>query len=551
MSSRRTTPRDAPSERKKVGISFAFDIAAWNAAMARETPPAAARPVSVGAPGDYDPSQGGGGLQGFFPSMLLDSDRFERYFVAIESAIEEFKRNEGRAPIVLDVGCGTGVLTACALVAGAEKVFAVDVDEKHIDNLLGRFAKFPRYLRKLECILANADEIGLPSGLKKEGYDMIVSEMLGTFSNSESARKYLQKYAEGMKVHPSENVYMIPQKVVQTFRKLDMKGKHQGQAHFPRLNYTYFPTNLTNCLFEEEHMAYHERAREIIVRTDNFMGRTPMTTHIEHGELKAGWHIAEWKAQLWGEKITLENTLRWYQGYDGDKHSKYARAQAWGLMVVVVKKKEVAEFGEALYKRYAEVRRGLDKYLQKKGNYDQDHETKPMLFHGEEKLQPCDIVEFELMENHSKQVMNDSGYMRHYETLHNTIPSLPNGGQMPGPPGQFHYFELSLHPKTLQVGALQKSCGQEPEFPLELIYNCTLHDIVEKIKEASGKPGTNGWILTLPHLACLPLVATPEDQLPKHLSTNTTLLAMADPAKNLLTNEVLTVGAALRLQNSN
>ena len=83
-------------------------------------------PKSIDA--DYDPSVGkSSSLQSYFSDMLMDSDRNARYFEAIKACIDEFIRIERRAPVVLDAGCGTGWLSACALVAGAERVIAVDV----------------------------------------------------------------------------------------------------------------------------------------------------------------------------------------------------------------------------------------------------------------------------------------------------------------------------------------------------------------------------------------------------------------------------------------
>ena len=57
---------------------------------------------------DYNPTAGGDGLQSYFTSMLVDSDRNRMCSLAIQKAIAAFITTEGRRPTVLDAGCGTG-----------------------------------------------------------------------------------------------------------------------------------------------------------------------------------------------------------------------------------------------------------------------------------------------------------------------------------------------------------------------------------------------------------------------------------------------------------
>ena len=65
--------------------------------------------------------------------MLHDADRNRSYEVAIRECIEEFIETEGYAPTVLDVGCGTGMLTAIALGTSAARVIALDVNETMVE----------------------------------------------------------------------------------------------------------------------------------------------------------------------------------------------------------------------------------------------------------------------------------------------------------------------------------------------------------------------------------------------------------------------------------
>ena len=80
------------------------------------------------------------GFATYFLAMLADEDRNVKYAEAIKQCIAQFRKQQGRAPLVLDLGCGTGLLTRLALMHGAAKgrrsghephdVFASDLPPK-------------------------------------------------------------------------------------------------------------------------------------------------------------------------------------------------------------------------------------------------------------------------------------------------------------------------------------------------------------------------------------------------------------------------------------
>jgi hypothetical protein len=59
-------------------------------------------------------------------SMLRDTFRNAAYEAAITARVTDFRRRTGRAPVVLDVGAGTGLLSMMAHRAGAAHVYAVE-----------------------------------------------------------------------------------------------------------------------------------------------------------------------------------------------------------------------------------------------------------------------------------------------------------------------------------------------------------------------------------------------------------------------------------------
>ena len=290
----------------------------------------------VGAPGDgaYDPSRGGDVLQAYFADMVLDSDRNAMYARAILAAVREFVRTEGRAPRVLDAGCGFGVLTLFALSAGAEHVISVDVNQEHVALLHERLpARFAGKYTPVHIDLKRPNPFKAATLDPALRFDMLISEILGTFANSENEFKYLSEYATHMTTHASGKVYCVPHRVIQTFRKIALPardGSHISQLMENDFELQYMPTEHVGLLYEWMEPQYLEEA--VAVRTDLF-DRRPFQCVLPHRvQFATGWYVAEWKAVLWTD-VTLHNTWEWAYTHTADLHSKHARARAWGLML--------------------------------------------------------------------------------------------------------------------------------------------------------------------------------------------------------------------------
>jgi len=128
--------------------------------------------------------------------MIKDKTRCNAYRDAILQNKVDFEDK-----VVLDLGCGTGILSIFCVQAGAKKVYAVDASD--IANVARQIVELNGHSDKIEVIKGKMEEINLP-----EKVDVIVSEWMGLFLLFESMlesviyarNKWLK---EGGKLYPS------------------------------------------------------------------------------------------------------------------------------------------------------------------------------------------------------------------------------------------------------------------------------------------------------------------------------------------------------------
>lgn len=135
--------------------------------------------------------------------LLKDKIRMEAYKKAIEHTVKE-------GDVVVDIGCGLGILSFLAIKAGAKHVHAIDVDPATL-NLAKTIAKMNGFDKKITF------HKGFSSRLKlKEPADVIVSELFGNLGFNENclpvlidARQRLLK-KDGKMIPFTLNLAMAP-----------------------------------------------------------------------------------------------------------------------------------------------------------------------------------------------------------------------------------------------------------------------------------------------------------------------------------------------------
>jgi SAM-dependent methyltransferase len=449
-------------------------------------------------------------MQEYFKDMLLDSDRNAQYASAIHMAIQTFTEEEGRSPVVLDAGTGTGFLTACAIRSGAHHVVAVDVLQEHVDKLPHRIRPFQDRVTALHR----------RRYLKRPvQYDILVSELLGTFSNSESAFKHLSEYVPHMR--KSQRVYIIPQQVTQTVRRCSIP--HPFSRALKRAEQSFIPTNQLDFLYELADPGYE--GEPVVVRRDDFTVPDSGTGYcfscvLPKQTIPPGTWVAEWVARLWGS-VTLENTWEWARGFRRDMHSPHARARAWGLMLFRSDESMQVNASRRVHSMHPMISAHLAE------NENERHRT-----------QPFDVsiaVKPMLYWNCSTERCGQQAALAEDEAerMEKLCQELGKENYTPA-------FTLRRHHVKGVVSARRLWNAIDASFPRGLLWQTTLEPILELITDAGL---SRFWFMTIDFPVVLPFVWYPEKR--SEFDVPVELIA---PTLSPKSNRWLTVGALYRFE---
>ncbi|XP_059622302.1 protein arginine N-methyltransferase 6 [Phlebotomus argentipes] len=146
--------------------------------------------------------------------MLLDRSRTGAYREAILQNEELFKDK-----IVMDIGCGTGILSLFCAQAGAKRVFAIEAS--NVASLAEELVTENDFEEIVEVFHGKVEDFKLPVGV--DSVDIIVSEWMGFYLVHESmlesylfARdKFLKK--DGLMFPDTASIYTAPCQLPQMF----------------------------------------------------------------------------------------------------------------------------------------------------------------------------------------------------------------------------------------------------------------------------------------------------------------------------------------------
>ncbi|XP_026491507.2 protein arginine N-methyltransferase 6 [Vanessa tameamea] len=147
--------------------------------------------------------------------MLEDDPRTDAYRKAILENKSYFKNK-----VIMDVGCGTGILSIFCAQAGARKVYAVEAS--NMANLAKEIVKENNFEEIIEVLHGKVEDIVLPDDIK---VDAIVSEWMGFYLLHEgmldsvlAARdKFLKP--DGEMFPESAIIYVAPSSVPDLYNK--------------------------------------------------------------------------------------------------------------------------------------------------------------------------------------------------------------------------------------------------------------------------------------------------------------------------------------------
>lgn len=282
----------------------------------------------------------------YFAPMLRDDGRLEAYRKAILKLVPHV-RTLTNAPLrAVDFGAGTGLLSKILLEAGVDHVTLVDVNRDML-QMAKAALEYHGYVVDEHFSLFHGSLAPMGSGVdvwKGEPFDMLVSEILGTLTTSESQHVYLPQALKHVKHFDGFGQFCIPQKATQclSLYELSIAAEDNACIRYPHDNVlpqwtkelAFVPTD--ELRMYDLHLREKKKIKECYVRMDIFGGIGGHYHEVYNPSFPVppdlDWNhffVLEWECVLFDD-VVLKNTL---QGYRECPASAVARHTAWGFFI--------------------------------------------------------------------------------------------------------------------------------------------------------------------------------------------------------------------------
>lgn len=152
--------------------------------------------------------------QDFHQLMLDDHIRMHAYERAIREAVKP-------GMVVLDLGTGTGILGLWALQAGAQRLYAIEVNEKVIPKAIDTFER-GGFAGKYQMFHGLSYDINLPTPV-----DLIISEIIGNLGDNED---FIPILSDARKRYLKADGRMLPLRVRSQLVPVSSPIAHQQVA---------------------------------------------------------------------------------------------------------------------------------------------------------------------------------------------------------------------------------------------------------------------------------------------------------------------------------
>lgn len=283
----------------------------------------------------------------YFIPMMNDRDRNDAYESAIRETIASFRSERGRAPHVLDLGSGSGLLATMCLHHGADRVTLCEANETLCAVAEEQFMTGPYDASRWH--IAHTLSLMLET---EEQFDMVVCELAGSMLNSESMSIYISDVIRrGLIRDWDGHLYCVPREGEMTLRAYEaptLASAVNTGIEYAKMNVlrdAVFDSSATKkvgwCHDEAMKLSAAAAPRkplcdpEVVLRErydvhgDGVTHPRCVCIRVPAECVEDAILLLEWKLRL-SESVTLHHTLEHIQTLPGDV--QLARYFMWGFI---------------------------------------------------------------------------------------------------------------------------------------------------------------------------------------------------------------------------